>query len=554
MLLHLAGPDVQEIFTTLTETGDATNYASVVEALNAYFVPQVNSVFARQTFHRITQNPGETVQQFVTCLRKAAKDCDFGTDTEHKIRDAVLNKCTSTYIKRKLLEESQGLDLTRTLEVAAKCEKIETQLAALSVKGEEPESINRINERSNNPSTSTQGRFQGRDKICYRCGLLGHFCRDPQCPARGKTCRKCRGKDHFEKVCKTKSYSRQVGREPDDNDPGPQHDYAFSITEGEHSEMVTVQVGGVDFKMLIPSGANSNIIDEGTWEQLKVKGVKCESPAATTDKKLYPYASSQPLPVKGGFKCTVTVCDRSTKAEVLVIKGRGMSLLGKITATELGVLKVGLNIAMVTSKADSLKQQYPEVFEGVRKLKNKQISLDIDPTVKPIAQPYRGIPFNLRGKIRDKTTDLLDKGITEPGEGPAPWVNPVVIVPKNNAKIRLCVDMRQAIQAIVRRPYPIPTVDQVLHTMNSSKVYHQLKLSPEYREITTFATPDGLFRHKRLLFGVCSAGEQYQHEIASSLAGIEGVENISDDIVVHGPDTETHNRRLHQTIEHLQIY
>ena len=68
------------------------------------------------------------------------------------------------------------------------------------------------------------------------------------------------------------------------------------------------------------------------------------------------------LPVKGSFKCTVSVCDRSTKAEVLVNKGRGMSLLGEITATELEVLKVGINIAMVTSKADSLKQQYPEVF------------------------------------------------------------------------------------------------------------------------------------------------------------------------------------------------
>ena len=97
--------------------------------------------------------------------------------------------------------------------------------------------------------------------------------------------------------------------------------------------------------------------------------------------------------------------------------------------------------------------------------------------------------------------------------------------------------------------------------MNGSKVfskldlkwgYHQLELSPESSEITTFATPDGLFRYKPLLFGVCSASEQYQHEIASALAGIEGVENVSDDIVVDGPDTETHNRRLHQTIEHLQ--
>ena len=200
MLLHLAGPDVQEIFTTLTETGDATNYASAVEALNAYFVPRVNSAFARQTFHRITQNPGETVQQFVTRLRKAAKDCDFGTDTDNQIRDAVLNKCTSTYIKRKLLEEGQGLNSTSTLEVAAKCEKIETQLAALSVKGEESESLNRIIERSNHPSTSTQRRFQGRDKISYKCGLLEHLGRDPQCPVRGKTYRKCCGKYHFEKV------------------------------------------------------------------------------------------------------------------------------------------------------------------------------------------------------------------------------------------------------------------------------------------------------------------------------------------------------------------
>ena len=113
--------------------------------------------------------------------------------------------------------------------------------------------------------------------------------------------------------------------------------------------MDTVQVGGVDLKMLIDSGANSNIIDEGMWEQRKVKGVNVNH-KLLPHKELYPYASSQPLPVKGSFKCTVSVCDRSTKAEVLVIKGRGMSLLGKITATELGVLKVGINIAMVTSK------------------------------------------------------------------------------------------------------------------------------------------------------------------------------------------------------------
>ena len=59
-------------------------------------------------------------------------------------------------------------------------------------------------------------------------------------------------------------------------------------------------------------------------------------------------------------------------------------------------------------------------------------------------------------------------------------------------------------------------------------------------------------RYKRLLFGVCSASEQYQHEIASVLPGIECAENISDDIMVHGPDTETHDNRFCQTMERVQ--
>ena len=40
--------------------------------------------------------------------------------------------------------------------------------------------------------------------------------------------------------------------------------------------------------------------------------------------------------------------------------------------------------------------------------------------------------------------------IIEPVEGPTPWVSPVVVVPKQNDEIRLCVDMRRANEAIFR--------------------------------------------------------------------------------------------------------
>ena len=73
--------------------------------------------------------------------------------------------------------------------------------------------------------------------------------------------------------------------------------------------------------------------------------------------------------------------------------------------------------------------------------------------------------------------------------------------------------MRKAKEAIVRERHPIPTVDEVLQDMTQNSVftkldlkwgYHQLELSEESRDITTFTTHAGIYRYKRLMFGMPS--------------------------------------------------
>ena len=119
LLLHLAGGEVQEIFSTLDDTGEEVNYKQCVKVLNEYFVPQVNHALARQRFQQLTPSQGETVQQFSTRLRKTAADCNYGDDMQNHIRDAILWKCRSTYIRRRLLEEGDGLTLYKTLALAS---------------------------------------------------------------------------------------------------------------------------------------------------------------------------------------------------------------------------------------------------------------------------------------------------------------------------------------------------------------------------------------------------------------------------------------------------
>lgn len=66
-MLHLAGLDVQEILSTVAaETGQATVDEAPTTVLNGYFVPRVNSTFARETCRQLQQKEGETVVQFET--------------------------------------------------------------------------------------------------------------------------------------------------------------------------------------------------------------------------------------------------------------------------------------------------------------------------------------------------------------------------------------------------------------------------------------------------------------------------------------------------------
>ena len=144
MLLHLAGTDVQEIFSTLAATSKATDYAAAVTALNGCFLSKVNTAFARQKFHRLQQKEGETGLQFVTRLRKEGKDCNFGADFDNQIRDAVLCKCRSDYVRRKLLEERVELTLARPLEIAEQCESVDHQMSHLRVSESSKEDANRV--------------------------------------------------------------------------------------------------------------------------------------------------------------------------------------------------------------------------------------------------------------------------------------------------------------------------------------------------------------------------------------------------------------------------
>ena len=249
--------------------------------------------------------------------------------------------------------------------------------------------------------------------------------------------------------------------------------------------------------MLVDSGTTTKVVDENTWEDLKLNKMKCISRKSTS--QLRAYASDKPLDVKGNFNCKVVAGNRP------------------MLTLRLNVLCIGYDINVVSEQGEGMRRQYPEVCNGnIGKLNDREVTIHRKSDMKPVACHVKRQSSHIRPKRENRISQLLEKDIIEPVEGPKPWLNPVVVMPKADVDVWICLDMHEANTSIERGRYPIPTVEQGLENMNRAMIfsmlnwgYHQLELEPESRDITAFATHSGLYRCKHSIVGVTSASKQY---------------------------------------------
>ena len=146
---------------------------------------------------------------------------------------------------------------------------------------------------------------------------------------------------------------------------------------------------------------------------------------------------------------------------------------------------------------------------------------------------------------------------------PTEWCAGMVVVPKANGKVHICVDLTKLNEStcILREYHPLPSVDHTLAQLAGATIFRkigansgfwQIGLSPESAKLTTFITPFGRFCFNRLPFGISSAPEHFQKRISQVLEGTDGALCQMDDILVYGKSVGEHNQHLEATLHKLQ--
>ncbi|XP_053686407.1 uncharacterized protein K02A2.6-like [Sabethes cyaneus] len=590
-MLHLGGPQLQKVYRTLEGTEEFPVvllekpwYDRAVERLDAFFKPRKQDVLERHKLRNIKQGANERFANFVLRLRQKLTDCGLDKYSaeirkvmeEIMLIDVIVEGCASSELRRKILERDQSLSEIEVL--GELIESVRTQEKELNsgnaLLNDNPLDVHKIQEQSKARNFRKQSRFVKRfgsvgpkggegTIMCFACGRYGHISNASSCPAKGQICLKCQKPNHFAKFCRKRSNSfsnfqipNKVRAVADVTQTNPTNDESstecsdrvyYSFHTGNDTNVINCEIGGVDTKMLIDSGSDANLVTLKTWNFLKDNKVSVQECIRGSAKILKAYGSDNPLEILGTFKTIVRVGSRSVVAEFFVVPSGQRNLLGDTTSKQLGVLKIRNVVNLLMSQNDT---NMP-----FSKMADIQVHIKMNPNITPCFQPLRRIPIPMESAVNKKLDELLMRDIIEVKSGPATWVSPLVVAKKTNGDIRLCVDLRRVNQAVIRDRHPMPIIDDILMRMGKGKLwsvldikdaFFLLELDSETRDVMTFITHRGLYRFKRLPFGLVSAPEIFQRAMDEILADCEGCCWYLDDVVVEGSSAEEHDARLNK--------
>ncbi|XP_053681666.1 uncharacterized protein K02A2.6-like [Sabethes cyaneus] len=555
LLLVLGGIDLQDqyekivhyevIATERDEDGNENRrvdkYASIILSLDNYYAPKTNKRYERHLLRSIKQDENEPFDDFINRLREQANRCEF-TDVNDAAIDQIIEGCISQDFRKKLLAEDKTFE--EVLQLGKVMEDIQAQSKTYtSPKSAVMESVQRVQ-----PVNKSNMR-------CFKCNRTGHIARDKHaCPANGVKCHVCGEMNHF-KICCPKKRKREENEfyQPSKRQKVTPRKGLYCVNAGEKGDTLAFDVGGVKIHMLVDSGSPPNIVTQRTYAELRRSGAKIinEREAIEESKQYQGYGSSDAILFSKAFETEIKIPgeEHGVWAYVLVSPNGQTNLLSKSTAFALGVLRIGY-------KVNAISNAEPTTFTPFPKVPGVQLKIHIDSSVTPVCQPMRRLPIAMEAEVEQQIQELLAQEIIERVEHPTSWVSPLVPVRKNDAKLRLCVDLRAANKAVLTENYPMPNIEEalssiheaeMLSTLDLESAFYHLELDVDSRDITTFISRSGLYRFTRLVFGIKSAPELFQKTITTIIGRIKGVIIYLDDILIFAATAQEHDR----TVNHL---
>ena len=160
------------------------------------------------------------------------------------------------------------------------------------------------------------------------------------------------------------------------------------------------------------------------------------------------------------------------------------------------------------------------------------MQLTLKPDTEPVLQPPKRLPIELHDQTKQELNRLVHKEVLAPVDEPTEWVNQMAVATKKDGSLRICIDPWSLNLALKQEHYQLPVLEDILPDLARAKVFSKVDLSHGYWHcileedsgaLTTFSTPFGRYRWKRLPFGLSVSSEIFQKQLLQVLEGLLGI-------------------------------
>ena len=169
-----------------TET-DRNILSKIVEKFEEFCIGETNETCERFVFNRRNREENESIEQYVTVIRKLAQTCNFcNCLSDSLIRDRFVLGIRDETIRKKLLQERK-LTLSRALDIGRSGETTNLRLKELK----KPVGTEEVNALKQNKMMGNERQRKFRDTRRGNCKYCGSNHQRGACPAFGQRCNNC---------------------------------------------------------------------------------------------------------------------------------------------------------------------------------------------------------------------------------------------------------------------------------------------------------------------------------------------------------------------------
>ena len=205
-----------------------------------------------------------------------------------------------------------------------------------------------------------------------------------------------------------------------------------------------------------------------------------------------------------------------------------------------------------------LLQEYKELFPDVPS-RTDQIYHDVDVGD---AAPVKQHPYRLNSS-KQRYLKKRDKIFVRERRF---WTkqqllgSPCILVPKPDGSYCMCADCRKVNNVTKTDTSPIVRMDDCINKAGKAKYvtefdllngFWQVPLTDRAKEISAFATPDGLFKYKVMLFGMRNSPATFQRHINKVTTDRENCKAYIDDVIIFIDIWEKHFKTTSEFFKRL---